>query len=167
MASHTILEVPNTLLFVLSANIGGCVLMAAEAGVLAMVFSGVASRAGRVVVLVEHEELVVIERSRFPGLSLVALRAANTDAKVAVHGVARRSMAACRPWVASKRNTDSSRYLRRRGARLGNRATPATRPQMRAATLACRVAAPGQAVHAGAIGSRQHLRRLEVATQQR
>ena len=97
MASHTILEVPNTLLFVLSANIGGCVLMAAEAGVLAMVFSGVASRAGRDMVLVEHEELVVIKRSRFPGLSLVALRAANTDAKVAVHGVARRNMAACRP----------------------------------------------------------------------
>ena len=76
MTTDTVVQVFGTnFLTVLGLYIGRRVLVAAVAGVLLVVVTGMAGHARRIVVLVKYEELVMLKSGRLPGLRLVALRA--------------------------------------------------------------------------------------------
>ena len=92
MALHAVLEVRDAFLDVLRPDLRLRVLVAAVAGVAAVVVVLVAGLAGRLVVAVEHEVLVVVEGRRLPGLGLVARLAAALD--LAMQPVGRRVVAA-------------------------------------------------------------------------
>ena len=79
MALHAVLEVPNAFLYMLRPHLGLRVLVAAVAGVAAVVVVGVAGHATHVVVTIQDEQLVVLERRRPPAFLAVALLAVAQD----------------------------------------------------------------------------------------
>ena len=77
MALHAVLEIGDALLHVLSAHLGRRMFVVAIAGVAAEFVVPVTGRAFRVVVTVQHEQLVVIQGGRLPAfLAMTALIAA-------------------------------------------------------------------------------------------
>lgn len=79
MALDAVLVVSDPFLIVFGADLRAGVLVATVAGVVAVVVVDVAGLAGRVVVPVEEEQLVVFEGGRGPGLLAMALAAVTFD----------------------------------------------------------------------------------------
>lgn len=75
MAVDAVLEVRDAFLDVFRPDSVGLMLVAAVAGVAAVVVADMARGAGNAMISVEHEESVVLERRRFPSLGRVALGA--------------------------------------------------------------------------------------------
>jgi hypothetical protein len=86
MASYTVGNVCNAFFAVLGEHIGRRVLVAAVAGVAAVVVGLVAGVAGSVVVAVQHKQLVVREGGRLPGLRPMALVATALELSVQTVG---------------------------------------------------------------------------------
>jgi hypothetical protein len=66
VALHTVVEVANAFISVLTQDVLHCVLMAAIAGVTAVVVVDMAGCAFHVVVLVQYERLLMVKRGGFP-----------------------------------------------------------------------------------------------------
>ena len=75
VALGAIIEIADTFLDMLAANVVRCVLVAAVAGVAAVIVSRMAGHATRIVVAVELEIFAVIERRGCPLVLVVALAA--------------------------------------------------------------------------------------------
>lgn len=75
VALNAIIEIADAFLDVLAANVVRCVLVAAIAGVAAVVVSNMAGHAAGIVVAIKLEIFAVIERRRCPLILVVALAA--------------------------------------------------------------------------------------------
>ncbi len=91
VASHTVFEILNAFPAVLATDIGRRMFVAAVAGVFAEVPGGVAGHAGRVVIAIENEELVVRKACWLPRFGRVALPAVALN--LSMQGVRRRLVA--------------------------------------------------------------------------
>src|SRR3989338_2290275 len=75
VALNAIIEITDAFLDMLAANVVRCVLVAAIAGVAAVVVSNMAGHAAGIVVAIKLEIFAVIERRRCPLILVVALAA--------------------------------------------------------------------------------------------
>ena len=82
MALDAIAVIANAFLDMNASNVVRCVLVAAIAGIAAVVFAHMASHARNMMVVVELEIFEVIESRRFPFILFVALAAIRGDIPV-------------------------------------------------------------------------------------
>ena len=79
MTLHTIFKVRDAFLDMLGLDSGGLMLMAAVAGIAAVIVAFVAGGTWRLVITIEQEALVVVEGGRLPRLLVMALPAIARD----------------------------------------------------------------------------------------